>query len=200
MRWARTIAAGLLLQACGASAVEARADEPSSVDCAEAKGEVQQAICADFGLAALDRKLAGVYAQARSRAARDPADLRRLESIQRGWIKGRDACWKADDRRACAELEYKTRIAQLQAEYGLLEPVGHATWRCADGSELASSFYASDPPYARFERGGRSVIAAIAESGSGSRYASPADRFEYWEHQGEATLSWDGRETKCRKP
>jgi membrane-bound inhibitor of C-type lysozyme len=100
---------------------------------------------------------------------------------------------------AAPELACRTRIARLQAEYGLIEPVGRATWRCADGSQLLSTFYPSDPPYARFERAGRSVVAAIAESGSGARYASPGDRFEYWEHQGEATVSWDGRATRCTK-
>src|SRR5262249_53124639 len=98
------------------------------------------------------------------------------------------------------QLSCSARIARLRAEYGLLAPAGQAPWRCADGSELASTFSPTDPPYARFERGGQSVVAPIAPSGSGSRYASPADRFEYWEHQGEATLTWDGRETKCRKP
>ena len=91
------------------------------------------------------------------------------------------------------------RVARLEAEYGLVEPVGRAIWRCADGSELASTFYPTEPPYGRFERGGRRVIAQIAPSASGARYASPANRFEYWEHHGEATLAWDGSETRCGK-
>jgi len=100
---------------------------------------------------------------------------------------------------AGSDLGCKTRVARLEAEYGLVEPVGRATWRCADGSELASTFYATDPPYGRFERGGRRIVAPVAMSGSGARYASPADRFEYWEHQGEARVTWDGRETTCAK-
>ena len=98
------------------------------------------------------------------------------------------------------ELTCRGRVARLEAEYGLVEPVGRATWHCADGSELASTFYATDPAYGRFESGGRRIVAPVAMSGSGARYASPADRLAYWEHPGEVTLRWDGSETKCRKP
>jgi len=36
-----------------------------------------------------------------------------LKAEQRGWIKGRNACWKSDNKRGRIEKEYGLRIAEL---------------------------------------------------------------------------------------
>lgn len=66
--------------------------EAPAFDCAKAQGEVAQLICKDEGLAALDRKLDRVYKAAQAEARDDVGKT--LVAEQRGWVKGRDDCWK----------------------------------------------------------------------------------------------------------
>jgi uncharacterized protein len=42
-----------------------------------------------------------------------------LKAHQRGWIKGRNECWKADDEKKCMADEYRLRIKELKEKYGL---------------------------------------------------------------------------------
>ena len=53
-------------------------------DCAKAQGEVEKLICGDASLAALDRKLDGVYKAASAKAKGTLAT--RLREDQRGWV------------------------------------------------------------------------------------------------------------------
>ena len=48
-----------------------------------------------------------------------------------------------------------------------------------------------------FERGGRTLFALVTMSASGARYEGA--NLVYWEHQGEAQVTWMGSELKCRK-
>ena len=83
-----------------------------SFDCSKATHEIEQLICRDADLAALDRSLADLYAVVLKHT---PADKQKaLKAEQRGWVKGRDDCWKADDKHACAKGEYETRINELK--------------------------------------------------------------------------------------
>lgn len=113
-----------------------------SFDCAKADGTVQQLICKDAGLAALDRKLDVAYKGAVAKAKGKM--LGALKSEQRGWIKGRDECWKAtkatptyltesvvvDDPRACAEWLTNLRIAELQVSYQLVPAKPVVAYAC----------------------------------------------------------------------
>ncbi|MCK7534414.1 MAG: lysozyme inhibitor LprI family protein [Marinilabiliales bacterium] len=83
----------LIVGAAGLPAV-AWAEGPA-FSCAKAQGEVETLICSDASLAALDRKLDGVYKAASAKAKGTLAT--RLREEQRGWIKGRNDCWKAKD-------------------------------------------------------------------------------------------------------
>ena len=67
---------------------------PPSFDCARAGSAAEKLVCGDAELAALDRQLAARYAQATDA---DPA-------VQRGWVKERDACWKAEFRNARVQV------------------------------------------------------------------------------------------------
>ena len=44
-----------------------------------------------------------------------PEAKRRLKQSQRGWIKGRDACWRAMQvsERDCVAAAYRTRLVEL---------------------------------------------------------------------------------------
>lgn len=83
-----------------------------SFDCAKAGGKVEKLICSDAELAELDRSLSDLYAVLLKHT---PAgDQKRLKAEQRGWVKGRNDCWKSDDTRGCVESEYRSRINELK--------------------------------------------------------------------------------------
>ncbi len=193
-RPAAVLAAAGLLAASG----QVTGEEPS-FDCAKADGAVERLICADPGLAALDRKLAEVYAAA----------LRQFENsnyedprpFQRGWVKGRNDCWKAEDVRACTETAYRHRIAELQVAYGAFTVPAPINYDCG-GFDLATVFYAeTDPPTVVLtpigeHEGSDQVLAFLTPAASGSKYEGANVLF--WEHHGEAMLTWFGKETNCK--
>jgi uncharacterized protein len=87
-----------------------------SFDCSKAAGQVEELICADPELAALDVELARLYRAVSAKLA--ARDLKRLRSYQRGWIKGRNDCWKAVGVgiRGCVEASYRDRIRELESQ------------------------------------------------------------------------------------
>lgn len=83
-----------------------------SFDCAKASHEVELLICKDAELAELDNSLSSLY---RVVLKHTPAsEQKRLKAEQRGWVKGRDDCWKDSDMRGCVLSEYRTRIDALK--------------------------------------------------------------------------------------
>ena len=83
-----------------------------SFDCAKATHEVEQMICKDAALAELDHTLNSLY---HTVLKHTPASEQgALKTEQRGWVKGRNDCWKASDMRGCIASEYQTRIAELK--------------------------------------------------------------------------------------
>ncbi|MEA3277485.1 MAG: lysozyme inhibitor LprI family protein [Pseudomonadota bacterium] len=89
----------------------ARGANPS-FDCAKAGSEVEKLICKDAELADLDRSLADLYAVLLKNTPTSERQMLRAE--QRGWVKGRDDCWKDDDMRGCVAGEYRSRIDELK--------------------------------------------------------------------------------------
>ena len=89
----------------------AQAASPS-VDCAKATHDVEKLICKDAELASLDNSLSSLYHTLMKNTS--AAEQKLLKTEQRGWIKGRDDCWKSDDMRGCAVSEYQYRINQLK--------------------------------------------------------------------------------------
>lgn len=147
----------------------ALAAEGPAFNCAKAGGEVEKLICTDPALAALDRQLDQVYKAASAKAQGQPATLLRAE--QRGWVKGRNECWKAKGQEtwitatwtvksvpACTEAQYRLRISELQAVWRLLPPrtVAYTCGR-SPANELIGHFFATEPTTLRVERGDRTV-------------------------------------------
>lgn len=188
------LAAALWFAAAATHAAAHAAAEPPAFDCAKASREIEILVCDHSGLAALDRELAEVYDQALS-ALEGTADekqaVRSLKAYQRGWVKGRDDCWKAEDKRRCTEEAYTRRIAELRARYALV-PGGEPKFYVCNGNpadEIVATFYATDPSSVRLERGDRQVIAVQARSASGVRYLADFG-VVFWEHHGEALVEW----------
>ena len=173
-----------------------------SYDCAKVKpGAIEAMICEDKSLSALDRNLSEVYASARIKA--DNEHPPRLKAEQRGWIKGRDDCWKSDDVDACLRMEYQRRIAELQARYRLVPETGPVYYECEDSpaSEFAVIFFKTDPPTLIAERGDSVSLMYQQRSGSGVKYLGRNETL--WEHQAETIITWGYGEPELhckRKP
>jgi len=91
------------------------ANQPS-FDCGKVKKDSSEGvICSSDALMNLDRELAAVYKKALAKASK--SDM--LKAEQRGWIKGRNECWKAEDEEKCMVNEYNGRIKELKEKYVL---------------------------------------------------------------------------------
>ena len=193
--------ATLLLALSAPTFVLAAPSTGPSFDCAKVQpGSMAALVCADAGLAQLDQQLSQVYGQALKKAAKERPPL--LKAEQRGWVKGRDECWKSQDQPACVKDSYVLRIAELQARYRLLPAQGPIRWAC-DGNaakEVVVNFFATEPPTLVAEFGDSSSLMFAEHSASGSRYVGRNESF--WEHQGEARIVWgyQAPEMVCRQP
>ena len=179
---------------------KADADNGPSFDCTKAKdGSIESTICADAGLSALDRKLAEVYGEAAKRASNEQPPTPKAE--QRGWIKGRDECWKSDDKPVCIREEYQHRIVELQARYRLVPSIGPVFYACEGNraNGVVVTFFETEPPTLIAECGDSTSLMTIQRSASGTRYEGGNESF--WEHQGEARIQWgyDAPEMTCEK-
>jgi len=170
-----------------------------SFDCSKAAGPVEELVCKDAELAPLDRKLSDLYDEALKQFKKN--DYEDPRPRQRDWVKGRNECSKADDVRTCVETAYKHRIADLQIQYGRLRVPPTVSYGCGD-FDLAAVFYQdTDPPTVVLTPIGRhegtdQTIAYLTLSGSGTRYR--VHNVDFWEHHGEARLTWRGKEVTCK--
>jgi len=183
----RAFSAFLLL-----TAAQSFAQDGPSFDCDKAASTAEKLICAAAGLAFLDVQLAERFAAALNAAQNLDVGASEAESelraIQRGWIKGRDECWKANDARECVELAYLRRDGELVALWLLEEPTGIAFWSC-DGNpanEVVTYFFATELPSVRFERFDSVDAGSLTRTASGSRYEGSFGRF-IWIKGEEAT-------------
>jgi len=188
--------AGLVL--LGATAAALASEQGPSFDCSDVEaGSIEALVCTDEELSALDRSLAEAYAAASAKAVDEHPPL--FQAEQRGWIKGRDDCWKSDDVSGCVAEAYRLRIAELQARYRLVPMIGPVTYQCGGqpANEVVVTYFETDPPTAIVERGDSSSLMYRQPAASGARYQGRNESF--WEHHGEATLSWgyDGPELHC---
>ena len=164
-----------------------------SFDCSRSPGEFEQMVCKDPALSALDRQLADTFAQALAKAT----DKETLQATQRGWIKSRDECWKADDKPACVREAYIVRIVDLRVQHNLVVIPTAVEYRCDDNSKpFTAAFYNDEPRAVVLTWGDDQAIVPAAMSASGARYA--ARGIEFWEHQGEASVDFFGNTLSCK--
>lgn len=188
------LAAALTL--CSLPAFAAR----PSYDCTKPlKATVEEQICADEKLAALDRKLAETYKAAQAKTKGKDASL--LKAEQSGWIKGRNDCWKNPGQQQCISDNYTQRIAELQARFSLLAASASAEYLCEDDSvPIRADFFPTDPPSIQARRGDETQILMSVPSGNqGSRYEGR--NVSLFEHDGETLITWgaEGTQKQCKK-
>lgn len=162
-------------------------------------GSIKAIICDDEQLSTLDRTLSDIYVAASHKAKNKLLPL--LKAEQKGWLKGRNDCWKADNKKECVKTEYLHRIAELQAQYQLVPGIGPVHFICDDipTKEVVATFFHTDPATLIAEYGNSVSLMYVQPSGSGARYQGRNESF--WEHQGEVLIIWGygASEMRCRK-
>jgi uncharacterized protein len=159
-------------------------------------------VCRDPELAALDRRLAEVFGLAMENLSAAPnarEEIATFRAYQRGWISGRDDCWKAEDLRACVRDAYRVRIASLEAEFRLVEPEGTVFWACEgnQANEFVTTLFPTDPPSTRVERGDGTETFFLVPAASGARYEGPFGR-SFWMKGDSALVVWpEGSSWRC---
>jgi uncharacterized protein len=180
-------------------AFTAYADGPS-FDCSKVEaGSIEEIICKNESLSAMDVTLAEVYKEAEKKALNEHPPV--LKAKQRGWIKGRNECWKSEDKEKCIEDSYMLRIAELQARYRLVTSKGPYFYAC-DGNpanEIVMTFFETDPPTLIAERGDSTSLMYLQPSGSGSKYQGRNE--SVWIKGDEAMVTWgyEAPEMKCEQ-
>lgn len=166
--------------------------EGPSFECDQTENRAQELICADQGLAARDRHVAGVYADAlaavqelETGAEAAATDLRTRQS---DWIGRRDGCWREPNPKGCLIAAYAHREGALVARWMLRPPVETISWTC-DGNpanELVTMLFDSELQSIRFERGDSIEIGARIPTASGARFEARSGRM-IWIHGDAAT-------------
>ena len=186
-----------------------------SFDCTKAQSSAEKAVCGSETLAALDREMARLFELAANGPHRTPESLKHLKAYQRGWIKGRDDCWKSDaGLEQCVANEYVLRIHDLREAYAdarasasitgasnardssnlSLGPVAYA---CKGlGAGLSAVFVNTAPGrYASLKWQSNAVVLAQESAASGARYTGSnyAGAFAFWSKGQDATFVRPGQ-------
>ncbi|MGE8186022.1 MliC family protein [Pseudomonas sp. NPDC086278] len=191
-----TLLIGAGLSALLISATAIAQDGPSFKCSDKMASSVEGLICKSPDLAKLDQTLAAAYSAAQKTAGNR---ANTLKAEQRGWIKGRDECWKSDDQQACIRDSYNQRIVEVQAGYGLVAAKGPFTFDCGSNGSISATFFQTDPSSINATYKGQQAFMVAVQSGSGVNYKGQNESF--WEHQGEALVTWgDGaKQMTCKK-
>lgn len=166
-----------------------------SFSCDDAQGQVETMICSSPGLAALDNQLDRLYRKALDQ---DP-DVARLKAMQRGWIKGRNDCWKASDAHACISDNYGIRMTELEVATGATGVPEPLVYQCQGIEPLLSVYYYNETfkksaliNYADDQRRAFAVPTA-----SGAKYEGR--NTSLWSKGTEARITWDGEVSNCKQ-
>lgn len=161
----------------------------ASFDCDRARGQAQELVCGDAGLAAMDREVARLTGQAIEPAA------------QAEWVQQRDACDKADELRQCVMASAMLKIHRLRqgseaARAGEGLSVGPVAYRCKGiEAPVLATFVNSQPGGVALEWNGQAIAIEQVEAASGAKYEGRwnGEPFTFWSKGKEATLTVPGK-------
>ena len=194
MRFVATSLLALCLAAAGLHA------QGPTFDCAKADGDVETLICKDPALGALDRKLDEIYKAATAKARDKMAATLRAE--QRGWVKGRNECWKAQNVptfltaswtastvRECVEANYRIRTSELQAVWQLAPAKKPVSYVCQNNpaNEVVATYFDTDSAH-RARRTRRPTSRSAGHRGQ--RRQVEGQNVTFWNKGSEATVTW----------
>lgn len=161
----------------------------ASFDCSRARGQAQELVCGDAGLAAMDREVARLAALAAEPAAAAE------------WTQQRDACAKADELRQCVMAAAVLKIHQLRqgseparSSEGL--SVGPVAFTCKGlAGPVQATFVNSTPGAMALEWGGQAIAIDQVDAASGAHYEGRwnGQDYSFWNKGGEATFTVPGK-------
>lgn len=190
----------------GAACAAAIDSAEPSFDCTLAKSSAEKAVCLNANLAGLDRETARLYKLAVNTPGFDTGRLNQLKAYQRGWIKGRDECWKASiGLEKCVAESYVTRIHELRRGYANARSdddagvsSGPVAYRCDGLDALVSAvFIKTKTPLVSLTWRDTWLALPLAPAGSGTLYSADyyaAGTFTFRTRGDEATLEKPGEE------
>lgn len=179
-----------------------------SFDCQKAQGQVETLICQDSHLASLDVEITEMYNKLVAQVS--AAELTQIKPVQRGWIKGRNDCWKAEDIKQCVQSAYEIRLTELQiavGEFEVPEPIQYECGLSANDSltKITAYFYNDTAipaamltisPTSQYLK--QTNLALLTRTASGAKYQG--QNFSFWTHQDEAMLSqFEQADLQCAK-
>ena len=188
----RPLALAFAVLAAAVASPDSLAAEPAkgpAFDCRKVKvGSIEEIVCKDAELSGLDRRLDGVYKAALKKAANEKPPV--LKATQRGWVKGRNDCWKEADKPACVKDAYVRRTAELQAQYRLVESTGPVRFACNGDprNELVVTYFRTEPATLIAERGDQVSLMYQQPAASGTSYVGRNESIR--EHQGKSVVVW----------
>ncbi|WP_434339548.1 lysozyme inhibitor LprI family protein [Motilimonas cestriensis] len=159
-------------------------------DCQQEKlSSAEKLICSDSTLAQYDQAMATTFKSALAKID-TTADRKRFQATQRGWIKGRNECWKEPDLKQCIEYNYKHRQAEIEAQYNLVGSSVPVHYTCKEGSsnDFVVTYFATTPPTAKVEHGETTQLLFRRETPTGLVY--DAGDYILKEHNGNANIQW----------
>ena len=169
-----------------------------SFNCAKVKNSsIEQLICSDEELSELDKRLSTTFKEAEAKAS---SSLPILKATQRGWIKGRNDCWKEDDQRNCVLSNYKMRISELQAEYGLVEASNSSIYSCPDEPKnlISIAYFPTEIPTAKAKRGEQESFMYGHSAEGGMLYKGPNESVVVHKNDVKVTWGYDAKEVLCK--
>lgn len=174
--------------------------EGSSRSCVDLDaGSVEQEICRDDGLYALEESMQKLLAEAFPKSLVGARSGFAGEQLR--WKRGRDDCLHAADRRQCLVDKYRLRVAEIQARYGLVAATGPFTYVCQEAppDEVVATFFATDPPSLIATRAKKTSFMLLTPGPGGPRYRGPHESLQ--ERGQEARITWEPvtSEMFCRK-
>lgn len=203
----QTLAALSALSMAGFPPLPARAAAPS-FDCKKAEGQVQELVCGDAQLSALDRETMRLFMLAQDSKPKG-GDRKTLAAGQRDWMKARDQCANATETRDCVLGVYLKRIRDLRGTYAAARSadrkgisLGPDTFDCKGfGAPITAIFVSTLTPLAYLTWKNNAVVAKLGPTGSGARYVAASDDGEtvFWIKGREAMLTQpNGKTFQCR--
>ena len=163
--------------------------------CKNLNSSIEEMVCKDAKLAELDQKLQAIYDKALKKIPKD--EIKTQKAIQRGWIKGRNDCWKADDKRQCVEFNYESRMTELQIMAGDVIVPNPVVFDCGKDQRISAYFYQDTQiPAAVLNLVPEQVLAFISPSGSGAKYEG--QNVSFWNKGDEAMVKWKGKDLTCK--
>jgi len=165
-------------------------------DCAGASGTVENLLCSNAELALLDRQLNTIYGLAEARFS--AAELTNLRAMQRGWISGRNDCWKESPVDACVREATQRRLSELQIRTGSVRVPEVVLFDCPPNRMLETYFYNNTVlPMLVLNEAGNQVFMHQLIAASGGRYG--IGNTEFWERGDEAQFSEFSETVRCER-